>query len=75
LQLRQLRKHRSWERLFEHHQSEVVERAERIEVRHVVSAVGIDKERDVAELIANGLNEMDVTASLDLDLYALIAIL
>ena len=49
LQFGELLKHRPGKRLLKHHQAEIVERLENVDVGQVVRSVRIDKERDVAE--------------------------
>ena len=49
-------------RLLEHQQVELVELAEDVDVGGGVGAVGVDHQRDVAEVLADRADELDVAA-------------
>ena len=55
-------------RLLEHQQVVAVELAEDVEVGDGVRGVGVDHQGDVAEMLADRADEVDVVARLDLDL-------
>src|SRR5262249_52824966 len=55
-------------RLLEHQEVLIVELPENVDVRALVRRVGIDHERDVAEVLPDRAGKLDVAAGLDLDL-------
>ena len=60
-------------RLLEHQQVVLVELAEDVDVGGGVGPVGVDHERDVAEVLADGADELEILSGLDLDLHPAVA--
>ena len=61
------------ERLLDHHQVVTIELGQMIGIGQRVRGVGVDHQRDVAELAAHHFDGHEIPAGLDLDLDALIA--
>ena len=61
-------------RLLEHEQVEVIKRAEHVDIGGRVGPVGVDHEGDLAEVLADGADKLDVAARLDLDFHPAISL-
>ena len=59
--------------LLEHEQVKLVELAEDIDVGRSVSAVAVDHEGNLAEMLSDGANKLDIATWPDLDLHPAIA--